>query len=71
MQVKRVVMPPLEYASKTAVPGLETLEDYVEEASGAGREGVDGGAGEGGKGRMIPGADIFRDDVSYIYLLTK
>ncbi|EFJ53164.1 hypothetical protein VOLCADRAFT_86168 [Volvox carteri f. nagariensis] len=96
IQVKRVRLPPLEYSSKTAVQGKETLEDY-NDWEGAGLGSGPGGAPRGevtpgekarsatqvpykpseagdGQGQStgeLPGADVFRDDVAYIYILTK
>ncbi|GLI63102.1 hypothetical protein VaNZ11_006006, partial [Volvox africanus] len=72
IQVKRVVLPPLELSSKTAVPGQETLEDYDENAqAGLGARSNDGSeAGDEQPGLKV-GADVFRDDVAYIYILTK
>ncbi|GLC44689.1 hypothetical protein PLESTB_000974200 [Pleodorina starrii] len=77
IQVKRVLLPPLEYSSKTAVPGPEKLEDYDEaaaaKAGGGDVEGSGSGTGEGKGGAAgRGGGDVaFRDDVAYIYILTK
>ncbi|KAG2492719.1 hypothetical protein HYH03_009132 [Edaphochlamys debaryana] len=81
LKVRRVRLPPLEYAAAFTAPGEETVEELAEEGDegaaggspgeagpGGGRGGGGASAGDGGDGLGVSG---FADDVAYIYEMTK
>ncbi len=76
-QVKRVRLPPLEYAATSTLPGPEQVEDMTDAGftasapRGATAQPPGGGTAQRqGQGHGEDELD-FCDDVAYIYMMTK